>query len=112
MLDWKSCLRNLKLEPRLAGMMAHHIPRVQERFHIRCWLTISVRRWKLLARAVDMSVSGAMIESLFPVAVGSFVRMRSGVNLLGGGAYVRHCERRGCVYRIGIQFGYPLTARF
>jgi hypothetical protein len=58
-------------------MLAHPNPRAQERFRIRCWLTISVRRWKLLARAVDMSASGAMIESLFPVSVGSFVRMRS-----------------------------------
>jgi hypothetical protein len=93
-------------------MLAHPNPRAQERFRIRCWLTISVRRWKLLARAVDMSASGAMIESLFPVSVGSFVRMRSQVNLLGGGAYVRHCERRGWRYRIGLQFGYPVTARF
>ena len=93
-------------------MLTHPIPRSQDRFRIRCWLTISVRRWKLLARAVDMSASGAMIVSLFPVAVGSFVRMRSGVNLLGGGALVRRCERRGWLYRIGLQFASPLTARF
>ena len=93
-------------------MLANSIPRAQERFRIRCWLTISVRRWKLLARTVDMSASGATIESVFPVAVGSFVRMRSPVNLLGGDAYVRHCERRGWIYRIGVQFGYPVTARF
>jgi hypothetical protein len=93
-------------------MMTHSTPRTYERFRIRCWLTISVDHWRLWARAVDMSGSGALVESLLPVAVGSAVRIRSRVSLLGGQAHVRFCERRGWRYRIGLEFRRPLAARF
>jgi len=59
-----------------------------------------------------MSGSGVTAESLFPVAVGSSVRVRSRVPLLAGSALVRSCRRRGLVYRIGLQFSRPLAARF
>jgi hypothetical protein len=29
-----------------------------------------------------------------------------------GGAYVRHCSRKGLVYRIGLEFARPVAARF
>ena len=65
------------------------------------------------ARAVDMSGSGAMIESLFPIAPGSFIKIRSRhVALLAGDAYVRHCERQLWTYRIGVEFGRPVDKRF
>jgi hypothetical protein len=59
-----------------------------------------------------MSGSGALIESLVPIAVGSPVRMVSRVSLLAGRAHVRHCKRQGLVYRIGLEFGQPLADRF
>jgi len=91
---------------------AHHTPRSHERFRIRCWLTISVNQRKLPARAIGMSGSGATVESLFPVAVGATVQVRSGVPLLAGTAHVRYCERRRLVYRIGLEFNSPLASRF
>ena len=93
-------------------MLTHSTPRTYERFRVRCWLTISVNHRKLWARALDMSGSGALVESLFPVAVGSDVRIKSRVSLLGGKAHVRFCERRGWKYRIGLEFCRPLAARF
>ncbi|MCU1276090.1 MAG: hypothetical protein JWO48_3521 [Bryobacterales bacterium] len=65
------------------------------------------------ARAVNMSGSGAMIESLFPIAPGSFIKIRSRqVNVLAGDAYVRHCERQRWTYRIGVEFARPVDKRF
>jgi hypothetical protein len=52
------------------------------------------------------------VQSLFPVAVGAQVQVRSSVPLLAGSAHVRYCQRRGLVYRIGLQFSRPLAARF
>lgn len=91
---------------------SHQTPRAHERFHVRCWLTISVNQRKLPGRAIDLSGSGATVESLFPVAVGADVRISSRVPLLAGVAHVRSCRRRGLVYRIGLQFSLPLAARF
>jgi len=89
-----------------------HIPRAHERFRIRCWLTISVNDRKIPARAVDLSGSGFTVESLFPIAVGATVQVRSRVPLLAGEATVRSCQRRRLVHRIGLQFTRPLAARF
>jgi hypothetical protein len=87
-------------------------PRTAERHRIRCWLTICVNHRKILARAVDLSGSGATVESLFPVAVGSKTQIRSHVSLLAGSAHVRYCKRRGLVYRIGLEFSRPFAERF
>jgi len=59
-----------------------------------------------------LSGSGATVSSLFPVAVGSNVQVRSRINILAGSAHVRHCRRRGLFYRIGIEFSRPFAARF
>jgi hypothetical protein len=91
---------------------SNQTPRAHERFRIRCWLTIFVNRRKIPVRAVDLNGSGVTVQSLFPVAVGAQVQVRSSVPLLGGNAHVRYCQRRGLVYRIGLQFSRPLAARF
>ena len=90
----------------------HQTPRTHERFRIRCWLTISVNRRRLPARAIDLNGSGATVRSLFPVGVGAQVQVRSSIPLLAGSAHVRYCQRRVLVYRIGLQFSRPLAARF
>jgi hypothetical protein len=95
-----------------SAVAEHRTARVHERVPIRCWVTLSVHGRKIRARAADMSGAGAMIESLFPIAVRSFVEMRSRVDLLVGGAYVRYCNRKGLVYRIGVEFTRPVAARF
>jgi hypothetical protein len=65
------------------------------------------------ARAVNMSSSGAMIESLFPIVPGSYIKIRSRhVAVLAGDAYVRHCERQRWTYHIGVEFARPVDKRF
>jgi hypothetical protein len=93
-------------------MATNRTARAHERVSIGCWVTLSVHGRKIWARAANMSGAGAMIESLFPIGVRSFVEMRSRVGLLVGGAYVRHCSRKGLVYRIGLEFARPVAARF
>jgi len=87
-------------------------PRSADRYRIRCWLTLSVNHRRIPARAIDLSGSGATVSSLFPVAVGSNVQIRSRISLLAGSAQVRYCRRRGLVYRIGLEFSRPFAARF
>ena len=54
-----------------------------------------------------------MIQSLVPIAPGSFVKVRARqVELLGGEAYVRYCERRRWTYLIGVEFARPIDKRF
>ena len=86
--------------------------RSHERFRVRCWLVISVNSRKLPARAIELSGAGATAQSLFPIAVGAHVRVRSRVHLLSGSACVCSCRRRGLVYWIGLEFSKPLSARF
>ena len=92
--------------------MANRIARAQDRVPIHCWVTLSLQGHKLWVRAANISGAGAMIESLFPVAAGSFVQMHSRVGLLVGGAYVRYCRRKGLFYRIGVRFARPVATRF
>ncbi len=87
-------------------------PRSTERYQVRCWLTLSVNQRKIPARAVNLSGSGATVESLFPVAVGSALQIRSRMAILAGVAHVRYCRRRGLVYRIGLEFNRPFASRF
>jgi hypothetical protein len=93
-------------------MARNRTARGYERVPIGCWVTLSVHGFKIWARAGNMSGGGALIKSLFPISVRSFVEMRSRVGLLVGGAYVRHCSRKGLVYRIGVEFARPVAARF
>lgn len=87
--------------------------RACQRVPVRCWLTILANTRKIWARAVNISGSGAMIQSLFPIAAGSFVRVRTReMALLGGSAHVRYCERQGWTYLIGVEFARPLDKRF
>ena len=87
-------------------------PRSAERYRVRCWLTLCVNHRRILTRAVNLSGSGATVSSLFPIAVGSYVRIRSSISLLAGSARVRYCRRHGLVYRIGLEFSRPFAARF
>ena len=92
--------------------MANRIARAHDRVPIHCWVTLSVHGRKIWVRTANISGTGAMIESLFPIRVASFVEMKSRVGLLVGGAYVRYCKRKGLVYRIGVRFARPVAARF
>jgi len=62
-------------------------------------------------RVLDMSASGALVEALKPIAVGSQVRIQAN-ELLTGTAFVRHSTRRSWRYRIGLEFATPLQHRY
>jgi hypothetical protein len=87
-------------------------PRAEKRVRIRCWLTLYLHGGRLWARTLDMTGSGVSVVSLVPIAVGADVRMRSRVSLLAGSARVKHCNRRGWLYRIGLEFERPVSSRF
>jgi hypothetical protein len=61
------------------------------------------------ARGINMSRSGALVETEEPVSIGSVVSIK--VNKLGlmGSASVRHCTTNGGRFRIGLHFPSPLT---
>ena len=93
-------------------MATNRTARALERVPVRCWATLSVHGVKIWVRAANISGTGAMIESLFPIRERSFVEMKSRLGLLVGGGYVRYCKRKGLVYRIGVKFARPVAARF
>jgi len=85
---------------------------------MRCWVKILTSdpdkvQTELSARAVDVSGSGALVETSEPLDVGTLVYFRGkDVSFLAGTAYVRHCTWRGWKYRIGLEFRTALSQRF
>ena len=87
------------------------------RVPLRRWVKILVKDSEhgpmaLSARGVDVSGSGALVETSKPLEVGTLVHFRGKeVNFLAGTAYVRHCT--WCwKYRIGLEFRTALSRRF
>ena len=71
------------------------------------------RSRSVTAKAIDMSGAGTLMETSNPIDVGTLVYVRCSENsLIAGGAYVRHCTRRGWKYRIGLEFHTPVRQRF
>jgi len=62
-------------------------------------------------RVLNMSASGALVEALRPIAVGSQVRIQAN-ELLVGTAYVRHSTRRSWRFRIGLEFATAVRNRY
>jgi len=61
------------------------------------------------ARGINMSKSGALVETTEPLRISSQVYIRAlGLGLMGA-ACVRHCTVKGSKYRIGLHFPGPLT---
>ncbi|SRR5579864_5022948 len=61
------------------------------------------------ARGINMSRSGALVETEEPVSIGTVVSIK--VNKLGlmGSASVRHCTEKAGRYRVGLHFPSPLA---
>ena len=88
-----------------------------DRVPVRCWLRLSYQADSgddrvVRGRALDVSSSGALIQALRPIRVGSRVRIVRGDGLLVGIMYVRHCSRRGWGFKIGLEFAIPFAERF
>ena len=58
----------------------------------------------LQARGVDISESGAQIESISPIQLGNTVMLRSERCNLSAAASVRYCRARGSSFRMGLEF--------
>jgi hypothetical protein len=53
------------------------------------------------------------VQSYRKLPVGTLVRLRSNqLFFISGFARVKHCARRGMIYRIGLKFFSDLSARF
>jgi hypothetical protein len=69
-------------------------------------------RKMMRGRVLNISASGALIEALRPIAVGSEVRIQAN-ELLTGTAFVRHSTRRRLWrFRIGLEFATPVQSRY
>jgi PilZ domain-containing protein len=62
----------------------------------------------MLARGVNMSKSGVLIETTEPIPIGTVVYIRTNELGLMGNATVRHCTLKGSKFRIGLYFPTPL----
>jgi hypothetical protein len=56
-----------------------------------------------------MSSSGALVQALQPIRIGSRVCIVRWDGLLVGTMYVRHCSRRGLGFKIGLEFATPYS---
>jgi len=88
--------------------------RVSERIPICCPVNLSHgsddRTRMIRGRVLNISASGAMIEAVRPIAVGSQVRIQAN-ELLTGTAFV-HSSRRLWRFRIGLEFATPVQSRY
>jgi len=66
----------------------------------------------ILARGINMSKSGALVELPEPLSVGTVVYIKTNALGLMGTATVRHCTPKGAKFRIGLHFPNPLTRSF
>jgi hypothetical protein len=87
------------------------------RIPTRCWLRVSYQRSSgddrvVRGRALDVSITGAMIQALQPIPIGTRVRIVGGNGFLVGAMHVRHCSRRGWGFNIGLEFAMPFGKRF
>jgi hypothetical protein len=84
---------------------------------IRCWLRLSYltpsgETRLVRGRALDASSSGALVQILQPIPLGSCVRVVRGNGLLVGTMYVRFCSRQGWCFKVGLEFATSFADRF
>jgi hypothetical protein len=95
-----------KPEPRSEHRSAKRLP-VDYRFSI--YSSDAAGQRYIPARGINMSRSGALVETEEPVIIGTVVSVK--INKLGlmGSASVRHCTVKSGRFRIGLHFPSPLT---
>ena len=94
-------------------------PRSEQRFHDR--LPVKYRfsiysnekggQHCISARGINMSRSGALVETEEPIGIGSMIYIQTPELGLMGSASVRHCTAKGSKFRIGLHFPSPLMRR-
>ena len=93
---------------------AAHNYRMTPRFPVRTnfeviWEDESGQGRAATARVRDLSEAGAGLIVSKPLALDSFVSVLGREYRLSGGAYVRHCTRKGFSYLVGLEFKGPLV---
>ena len=63
----------------------------------------------MVARGINMSKAGALVEASQPISVGTVVYLKAPELGLMGEATVRHCTVKGSKFRIGLHFPDPLA---
>ena len=86
--------------------------RFHDRLPVKCRFSIyaddQTGQRCIVARGINMSTSGALIEAAEPIRPKTSVYVKaSGLGLMGS-ATVRHCTASGSKFRIGLHFPNPL----
>jgi hypothetical protein len=63
----------------------------------------------MMARGINMSKGGALVEAPEPITVGTVVYLKAPELGLICEATVRHCAAKGSKFRIGLHFPSPLA---
>jgi len=97
-----------------AAAVAFSEHRFHQRLPVKCKFSIyaadaqSGQRY-IPARGINMSKSGALVETEEPIGVGTLVYVKARDLALMGSATVRHCTVKGSKFRLGLHFPSPLT---
>jgi hypothetical protein len=87
--------------------------RFYQRLPTKCRIAIypyaAGRGSSILARGIDMSRAGILIQTNEPLRVGSMVYVRIDELGLMGTAAVRHCKPSGSKFKVGLHFTTPLS---
>jgi hypothetical protein len=111
----------VKLKPPPPPPVAASVARAEHRFYSR--LPVNYRfliyfndpetgQRCIPARTINMSKSGALVETAAPIAMANMVYVKVGKLGLMGLASVRHCTVKGSKFRIGLYFPNPLSGSF
>ena len=96
------------VQPQARIQRAHARLPVNYRFSIY-GSRIEAKQRSMIARGINMSKAGALVEASQPISVGTVVYLKAPELGLMGEATVRHCTVKGSKYRIGLHFPDPLT---
>jgi hypothetical protein len=67
--------------------------------------------YQQISRCLDISPAGARLESNRPIPLRAMIRLESPDFHIAGLATVRHCNRRGMQYVVGVEFSGGLEWR-
>jgi hypothetical protein len=98
--------------PPLSARKRRANQRSYDRLPVKCRFSIWVDDPKgqryIVARGINMSKAGALVESEEPIRPATLVYVKAtGLGLMGSGV-VRHCTQTGSKFRIGLHFPNPL----
>jgi len=93
-------------QPQARIQRAH--PRLPVNYRFSIYANQAKQR-RMVARGINMSKGGALVEAPEPITVGTIVYLKAPELGLIGEATVRHCTAKGSKFRIGLHFPNPLA---